>query len=174
MKGSRETLHHDDSIIDIDENEAWITGALDQELLRTESLDLEDEEGSILGNEDLEEYEKARKEENEELIHQDSEEFTAESSEDNLEDLNRNESVEEQEVPTPLTPRLETDNQERERENIEFWHLATALATMLEVTIPENNDPEIEADTEEEREQKRRKFVLDGIVKAMRSLLKKE
>ena len=174
LKDSRASPHHDDSIIDIDENEAWITGALDQELLRTGSVELEDEEGSLVGEEDLEEYERARKEVDRKLSNQESDDFTAESLEDNSDNMNRNESVEE-EVPTPLTPRpSEPDSQEKEREQIEFWHLATALATMLEVKIPEDNDPEIEADTEEEREQKRRKLVLDGIVKSMRDLLRKE
>ncbi|KAE9555144.1 hypothetical protein FO519_001639 [Halicephalobus sp. NKZ332] len=169
---------YDDSVADIDENEDWITGAADQEFLKRASLkdEDEDEEQSLFGDEDLEEYERAKIEAEQTLRHQETEEFTAESLEDSLDEVNKNESAEEHEISTPETPRLSQEDlqrKEKEKEKIEFWHLAAALANMLGVEIPEDDNPEIQADAEDEREQKRRRLVLDGIVKAMGDLLKK-
>lgn len=152
---------YEESVVDINEDEPWITGSLDQEALKSE-----ESEG---GTEDLEEYKKAKMECTNDA--KESDDFTAESSEDDHPETNksRQQTIDHDSeiIQTPETPRLD-DHPKVNHEVIEFWHLASALAQMLQVDI---NISDIETMNEDEQEQKRRKLVLETLITAMENIL---
>uniref|UniRef100_A0AC34QF48 BAG domain-containing protein n=1 Tax=Panagrolaimus sp. JU765 TaxID=591449 RepID=A0AC34QF48_9BILA len=152
---------YEESVVDVNEDEPWITGAVDQEEVKAA-----ESEGA---SEDLEEYVKAKKECANDAT--ESDDFTAESSENESPEVARQETIDQESevIQTPETPRPD-DPPKSNRETIEFWHLASALAQMLHIDI---DNSEIEAVNEDEKEQKRRKLVLDALVTAMQDLLSK-